>query len=310
MINEADEHGGCRVKPPFDKWDMTDVERVLADAMERHRDRAAAEAKAIDAAVVGNIVPPVDRHGPPWHQKFGDAFPSWEALRLLPRVAPGEVLPVARKILALSPWKERTSPHLKLSSEGAPLHAIPRIVSTALLVAACASPNHAPSGSTDATAQAAASSSSAAPSPRGSDGSSDVATHSRRGDATDAPHLSPSELRALVLKELRLIEAYAPKCGSGAGPHGQVILALGRQSASILVGEIADTSPTPWFYFRPFVRGDFAVDLLNDLYGCGDDLPGWENADGPSGFVERPGERLKLQARWRAFVRRDGGNSP
>ena len=112
------------MKPPFDKWDLLEPERILADAMERHRNRALAEARALDAATVGtNIVPPVDRHGRPWHQTYADAFGTWEAfvaavrsdgdpgavefaLRLLSRVAPEEVLPLARKILAVSPWKE------------------------------------------------------------------------------------------------------------------------------------------------------------------------------------------------------------
>lgn len=115
------------MKPPFDKWDLVEVERALGDAMVRHRERAHDVALSLDAEVVGtNRVLPVFRHGPPWRQRFVDAFASWDAfvaavrsdadpgavelaLRLLSRVAPDEVLPVARKILAVSPWREMGS---------------------------------------------------------------------------------------------------------------------------------------------------------------------------------------------------------
>jgi hypothetical protein len=116
------------MKPPFDKWDVTDAERILADAMVHHRARALAEARSLDAATVGtNRVPPVNRHGrSPGRQRFADAFPSWNAfvaavrsdadpgavelaLQLLSLVAPDEVLPVVQKILAVSPWNEMGS---------------------------------------------------------------------------------------------------------------------------------------------------------------------------------------------------------
>jgi hypothetical protein len=113
------------MRPPFEKWDMTAAERVLGDAMERHRARAEAEARALDDALLAkpNLVPPVNRHAKPWHLRFRDAFPSWSdfvaairgdadpgaveiALQLLARVAPEEVLPVARTILSSPPWRE------------------------------------------------------------------------------------------------------------------------------------------------------------------------------------------------------------
>jgi hypothetical protein len=117
------------MKPPFEAWDITKVACSLGDATERHHERCAAEAKALDAALVGTArVPPVSRYADSPDRvrhrvRFADAFATWKdfvsavrggedpgalelALSLVAKVAPGEVLPIARAILEVKPWRE------------------------------------------------------------------------------------------------------------------------------------------------------------------------------------------------------------
>jgi hypothetical protein len=138
----------------------------------------------------------------------------------------------------------------------------------------------------------------------------DAAPASAVTDASDgAPPLGSAQLRAMVLREIHLIDSYPPKCGQLPGGHAGTILALGRQAAPVLVDEITDNAPTTWSYGNhKYVVGDFALDLLGDLYDCPDVVqvpPG--TTMGWAQYIERPGERTRVQAKWRAFVRPDAG---
>jgi len=154
-----------------------------------------------------------------------------------------------------------------------------------------------------------------------------AAPDSSESDSAPPPTLTPSQLRKAVADNLRLINGLPPReceISNLGGRPAASILALGIQAAPYLVERLTDATPSSYsdFCAVPYRIGDYAEQILGDLYGCTPGLPNrpqmptvscpsCETAAIPCreyhDFLNRPGERARLQAKWARFIALNGG---